>query len=80
MIEKAQYFANQFKRLPKQVTLKTLVVIRAYAALLDESNARLLKEVMDRAEGKVADVVKGTGEGGAIPVKIVEVVKTYEKQ
>lgn len=50
-----------FKSLPKGVTLKELVVIRAYAALLDESNARLLKEVMDRAEGKITDKIELSG-------------------
>jgi hypothetical protein len=44
-----------FKKMPKGVTLRQLVVIRAYAALLDESNARLLKEVMERSEGKVRE-------------------------
>jgi hypothetical protein len=59
-------WAGKFRSLPKGVTLKELVVLRAFAALLDESNARLLKEVMDRAEGKVAEHVDLTSGGQPI--------------
>src|SRR5512143_3803141 len=55
--EMATRWAARLRTLPKGVTLKTLVVIRAYTSLLDESNARLLAEVMNRAEGKTADKV-----------------------
>lgn len=75
---KAMLWAGKFKKMPKGVTLKELVVVRAYAALLDESNARLLKEVMDRAEGKVADVVKGTGEGGEHIIRFIDETKKSE--
>lgn len=64
-------WAKQFKALPKGVTLKELVVIKAYAALLDEGNARLLKEVMDRAEGKVKDQVDVTTDGKELSIRIV---------
>lgn len=64
-------WAKQFKALPKGVTLKELVVIKAYAALLDEGNARLLKEVMDRAEGKVKDQVDVTSDGKELTLRIV---------
>ncbi len=53
----SKLWATTFKRQPAGVTLKELVVIRAYATLLDESNASLLREVMDRAEGKVKEKV-----------------------
>jgi len=62
-------WVKQFKSLPEGVSLKELVVIKAYAALLDEGNARLLKEVMDRAEGKVKDTVEI--EGGEKPLKVL---------
>jgi len=65
-------WAKQFRSMPEGVTLKELVVIRAFAALLDESNARLLKEVMDRAEGKVPDKVEGTGKDGNIIVRLIK--------
>lgn len=61
-------WAGEFKKMPKGITLKELVVLRAYSALLDESNARLLKEVMDRAEGKVAERIEGPGPGGAFEI------------
>ena len=67
--DRAVQWATKFKKLPGGVTLKELVVIRAYAALLDESNARLLKEVMERAEGKLAQTVDVTSEGE--PLKVV---------
>lgn len=69
--DKALMWAGKFKKFPKGVTLKQLVVIRAYAALLDESNARLLKEVMERAEGKLAQPVTGAGDNGELVVKVI---------
>lgn len=59
-------WVKQFKQLPEGVTLKELVVIKGYAALLDDMNARLLKEVMDRAEGKVSERVDITSGGEKI--------------
>jgi len=71
--EKAvKLWTKQFKALPEGVTLKELVVIKAYAALLDEGNARLLKEVMDRAEGKVKDQVDVTSGGNELTLTIVK--------
>lgn len=64
-------WVKQFNALPQGVTLKELVVIKAYAALLDEGNARLLKEVMDRAEGKVKDQVDVTSDGKELSIRIV---------
>ena len=63
-------WVKQFKSLPEGVSLKELVVIKAYAALLDEGNARLLKEVMDRAEGKVKESLDVTSGGDKIIVTI----------
>lgn len=50
--------------LPRDVQLKYLTVIRVYAALLFEPSQGLLKEVVDRIEGKVSDKldVNQTGE------------------
>ena len=42
-------------RVPKGVTMKQLVVIRAYVALANEPSASLMNAFMDRAEGKVPD-------------------------
>ena len=67
-----QLWSKQFKAMPKGVTLKELVVIRAYAALLDESNARLLKEVMDRAEGKIGEKLDVTTQGKVIRVTVAK--------
>lgn len=47
--------AGQLSKIGTQVTLKEAVVLRVYAALLFEPDARLLNVVMDRDEGKVAD-------------------------
>jgi hypothetical protein len=68
-------WTGKLRALPKGVTLKELVVLKAYATLLDEGNARLLKEVMDRAEGKIADKVVGPGEEGEHIIKFVDETK-----
>lgn len=60
--DKALLWAAKFRTMPKGATLKELVVIRAYASLLDESNASLLREIMDRAEGKTTEKIENTGE------------------
>lgn len=42
-------------QLPKNVQLKYLVTARVFAALMFEPSSGLWKELMERAEGKVAD-------------------------
>lgn len=58
-----------FKGMPKGVTFKELVVIRAFASLLDESSASLFNALMDRADGKVQDRVQ-VNDGDALKVVI----------
>lgn len=48
---------------PKNVQLKYLVVSRVFAALMFEPTSGLLKEFMDRLEGKVAERVDMTTGG-----------------
>jgi hypothetical protein len=67
--------------LPKNVQLKYLTAIRVFAALLFEPSSGLLKEVMDRTEGKVTDRVDVTSGGEKIQQpSIIEVVKSYDKE
>lgn len=51
----SQYMAG----LPGDVTVKTLVVIRAYEALLKDPDPKLLIALMDRAEGKPIQPIGG---------------------
>jgi len=69
-LQRVGHWLSPLKRLPQGVTLKELVVMRAYATLLDESNARLLKEVMERAEGKIKDEVDLNVGGKTINVSV----------
>jgi len=55
-LEAAKYckvIAGQLATIGGEMTLKQAVVLRVYAALLFEPDARLLNSVMDRDEGKV---------------------------
>lgn len=45
--------AGQLATIGNNITLKEAVVLRVYAALMFEPDARLLNSVMDRDEGKV---------------------------
>jgi hypothetical protein len=49
------YIGRTLKQYPRGATLKQLVVIRAFVSLVNEPSASLLREIMDRSEGKVAD-------------------------
>ena len=53
---------REFNTLPQGVTLKTLVVIRVYGALLNDPQPGLLGAFMDRAEGKVKDEQEHSGQ------------------
>jgi hypothetical protein len=49
--------------LPRGVQVKYLTVIRVYAALLFEPSQGLLKEVMERVEGKVTEKLDVNADG-----------------
>ena len=66
----AGVLGKEFAKLPKEVTLKTLTVIRVYGALLNDPQPGLLNAFMDRAEGKVKDVIEHDGNEDK-PIKIV---------
>lgn len=59
---------QQIALLPKNVQLKYLVTARVFAALMFEPTSGLWKELMERAEGKVAQPIAGDPEK---PLKIV---------
>ena len=65
----AGFLSGQFKKLPQGVTLKELVVLRVYAALIDDPQPGLLNAFMERVEGKVKEQVELTGSPNA-PVEI----------
>ena len=48
--------------------------------MMISKNAASQIHLLDRRFGKIPDVIKGEGEQGEIPVRIVEVIKTYEKE
>lgn len=52
--------------LPKSVQNKYLVVVRVFAALMFEPTSGLLKELLDRLEGKVTDRLDMTTKGDKI--------------
>lgn len=52
----------EFTKMPKGVTLKTLVIMRVYGQMINEPSPGLLNAFMERAEGKVID--KSVHEGG----------------
>ena len=49
-----------FKQMPQNVSLKTLVVLRAFAAMMFEPQASLWSHILDRTEGKVPQPVDMT--------------------
>ena len=63
--------AREINKFPKSVQMKYLVIMRAYAALMFEPSNSMLKEFIDRMEGKVADQLKLTGDKNN-PVVIVD--------
>lgn len=54
---------REINKYPKNVQLKYLVVSRVFSALMFEPTSGLLKEFMDRMEGKVAERVDMTTGG-----------------
>ena len=64
--EVVQMIANwlpTLKKAPKGITLKQLVVTRAFVGLANEPSASLMNVLMDRAEGKVPQPITGADEG-----------------
>jgi hypothetical protein len=47
------YLAKTLMQYPDNVTLRTLIIIRAIVFLANEPNTALLREVMDRTDGPV---------------------------
>ena len=70
-IGKGSDLARDIGYLPKNVQMKYLVTARVFAALMFEPTAGLWNGLMDRAEGKVKEVIEGTGENGAIRIEVV---------
>lgn len=63
--QRAGFLAKQFNKLTPGVSLKELVVLRVYAALIDDPQPGLLNSFMERVEGKVADELKMKGDKDA---------------
>ena len=64
---------KEFAKLPDGITVKQLVIMSAVASLLREPSPGILKELIDRAEGKVKDQVELSGdEEKPITIRIVK--------
>lgn len=63
--ERAGFLAVQFRKMTPGVTLKELVVLRVFAALIDDPQPGLLNAFMERVEGKVSDELKLSGNSAA---------------
>ncbi len=53
---------REFGKLPEGITMKQLVVMTVYAALLREPSPGNWRELMERAEGKVKEQVELSGD------------------
>lgn len=62
---RAGFLAKQFGKLTPGVTLKEFVVLRVFAALIDDPQPGLLNAFMERVEGKVSDELKLSGNTAA---------------
>jgi hypothetical protein len=63
---------KEFGKLPEGITMKQLVVMTVYAALLREPSPGNWRELMERADGKVKDQVELSGdEEKPITIRIV---------
>jgi hypothetical protein len=61
---------REFGKLPEGITMKQLVVMTVYAALLREPSPGNWRELMDRAEGPVKELVEHSGEVNIIKVTV----------
>lgn len=59
-VEYCRTVAGKLSAIHEPVTLKEAVVLRVYAALLFDPDARLLSTLMDRAEGKPTQAIAMT--------------------
>lgn len=62
-IGKDNDLGREIVQLPKNVQMKYLVISRVFAALMFEPTSGLLKELMDRLEGKVSERIDMTTGG-----------------
>jgi hypothetical protein len=62
-IPKNNDLGRTIAQLPKSVQMKYLVIMRVYAALMFEPTSGLLKEFLDRMEGKVSEHIDMTSGG-----------------
>lgn len=72
--------AGKIASIGDAVTLKEAVVLRVYAALLFEPDARLLNVVMDRDEGKVPQPLEWrqkVEEAGLDPAEVIRQVREW---
>ena len=56
-------------KLPQDVQMKYLITARVFSALMFEPSAGLWKELMERAEGKVKDVIDLSNSDGTLKPK-----------
>ncbi len=63
---------REFGKLPEGITMKQLVVMTVYAALLREPSPGNWRELMERAEGKVKEQIEHSGEVRLIEVDIAD--------
>jgi hypothetical protein len=65
-IPKNNPLGKEIAKLPKSVQMKYLVIMRVYMALMFEPSSGLLKEFMERMEGKVQEHIDMTSKGEAL--------------
>jgi hypothetical protein len=68
MVGETSPLAKMLRLLPDKVAVKYLIVISAAVGTMNDPNARILQWLADRSEGKVPDIIKGGGEGGAFEI------------
>ena len=71
--------AKEFAKLPNNVTVKDLIIISVFGSMLREPSPGLWTETMNRADGKVKEMIEHSGE---LHLQNVEEVlsKLYGKQ
>lgn len=50
-----------FASMPRKVAVKKLVIVRIFAALMFDPSSGLLKELLDRVDGKVKEKIEHSG-------------------